>query len=110
MSQPLERQIIEQARALIATPRTWTQGEFARDAAGDPVNWRSPQAVQFCVWGALNRAAFGITGDRRKAIMLADRAAAAMREPGTSLSRVNDHGTHADVLALFDTHLRKRAA
>ena len=47
MSQPLERRIIEQARALIATPETWTQGEFARAADGNPVSWRSPQAVQF---------------------------------------------------------------
>jgi hypothetical protein len=110
MSQPLERQIVERARALIATPWTWTQGEFARDEAGKPVSWGSPQAVQFCLWGALNRAAYAMTGDRRKAIALADRAAAAMREPGGSLSRVNDNGTHADVLALFDRHLERRAA
>ena len=110
MSQPLERQVIEQARALIATPQTWTQGEFARDEAGNPVSWRSRQAVQFCLWGALNRAAYVMTGDRRMAITLADRAAAAMREPGGSLSRVNDHGTHADVLAIFDRHLIRSAA
>jgi hypothetical protein len=110
MSQPLERQIIEQARALIATPATWTQGEFARDAAGTPVSWRSREAAQFCLWGALNRAAYDMTGDRRRSIALADRAAAAMREEGISLSRVNDNGTHDDVLALFDTFLRKRAA
>ena len=110
MSQPLELQIIDQARALIATPWTWTQGEFARDEAGTPVSWRSPQAVQFCLWGALNRAAYQITGDRRRSITLADQAAAALREAGVSLSRVNDHGTHADVLAIFDRHLKQRAA
>ena len=63
MSQPLERQIVESARALIATPEAWTQGEFARDAHGEPVSWRSPKAVQFCLWGALNRVAY--RNDRR---------------------------------------------
>ena len=110
MSQPLERQVIEQARALIATPAAWTQGEFARDTSGKPVSWRSPQAVQFCLWGALNRAAYAMTGDKLRAIPLADHAAGALREAGTSLSRVNDHGTHADVLALFDKYLKRLAA
>jgi hypothetical protein len=51
-----------------------------------------------------------MTGDKRQSIALADKAAAAMREPGGSLSRVNDTGTHRDVLAIFDTFLRSRAA
>ena len=55
MSKPLERQVIEQARALIADPAAWTQGEFARDLSGNAVSWRSREAVQFCLWGALNR-------------------------------------------------------
>ena len=94
MSKPLERQVIEQARALIADPAAWTQGEFARDVSGNAVSWRSREAVQFCLWGALNRAAYEMTGDKRQSIALADKAAAAMREPGGSLSRVNDTGTH----------------
>ena len=109
MSQPLERQIIERARALIATPQMWTQGEFARDAHGEPVNWRSPKAVQFCLWGALNRAAYAMTGDRYRSVGLADHAAAALRDGATSLSGVNDRGTHAEVLALFDAYLQKKA-
>jgi hypothetical protein len=110
MSQPLERQIVERARALIARPEAWSRGEFARDAHGQPVSWRSPAAVQFCVWGALNRAAFEMTGDKYRSVPLADHAAAALRQGVASLSRVNDGGTHAQVLALFDTYLGKRAA
>lgn len=109
MSQPLERRIIERARALIATPQTWTQGEFARDANGQPVNWRSPDAVQFCLWGALNRAAYEMTGNKRQSIPLADHAAAALRNGRTSLSGVNDRGTHIDVLRLFDRYLSASA-
>jgi hypothetical protein len=110
MSQPLERRIIERARALIATPQTWTQGEFARDACGEPVNWRSPKAVQFCLWGALNRVAYEMTGDRYRSVGLADHAAAALRDGVPSLSGVNDRGTHGEVLALFDNYLQKQVA
>ncbi|HZT48410.1 MAG TPA: hypothetical protein VFA64_10585 [Hyphomicrobiaceae bacterium] len=110
MSQPLERRVIEAARALIATPLTWTQGEFARDASGEPVSWRSPRAASFCVWGALNRAAYELTGDRRQAITLADHAARALRNGTRSLSGTNDSGTHADVMAIFDAYLVRELA
>ena len=109
MAKPLERQIIEQARGLIARPEQWTQGEFARDRDGKPVSWRSPDAAQFCVWGALNRAAYEMTGDRRQAITLGDHAARALRDNGKSLSGGNDQGTHADMLAVFDKYLRSLA-
>ena len=109
MSQPLERKIVERARALIARPQAWTQGEFARNAHGEPVSWRSAAAVQFCIWGALNRAAFEMTGDRYRSVPLADHAAAALRRGVASLSRTNDGGTHAEVLALFDNYLRNSA-
>ena len=109
MAQPLERHIIERARALIATPASWTQGEFARDAEGAGVSWRSREAVQFCVWGALNRAAYDTTGDRRQAVALADRAARTLRKGTGSLSGTNDRGNHADVLAVFDACLRQLA-
>jgi len=105
MSQPLERRIIENARALIATPQTWTQGEFARDGNGERVSWRSPEAVRFCVWGALNRAAYDVTGDRRGAVTLADHAARTLRQGMKSLSGTNDQGTHAVVIAVFDRYL-----
>lgn len=110
MSQPLERRIIDRARALIATPGSWTQGEFARDANGAAVSWRSPGAVQFCLWGALYRAAYEMTGDKRQSIGLGDHAAASLRYGRTSLSGVNDRGTHDDVLNLFDSYLGARAS
>jgi hypothetical protein len=79
MAQPVERQIVQRARALIATPQTWTQDEFARDRCGEPVSWRSPEAVQFCIWGALNRAAREMTGDEHQRVRLADHAARTLR-------------------------------
>lgn len=110
MAQPVERQIVQRARALIASPQAWTQDEFARDRAGEPVSWRSAEAVQFCIWGALNRAAREMTGDEHQRARLADHAARALRSLTPSLSRLNDRGTHADVLALLDGYLEASAA
>jgi hypothetical protein len=109
MSRPLEQQIIERAHALIARPESWTRGAFALDAGGDPVSWRSPNAARFCLWGALNRAAFELTGDKRQSITLGERAAATLRAGKPSLSLINDHGTHTDVLELFTTYMNTKA-
>jgi hypothetical protein len=109
MAQPVERQIVQRVRALIATPQAWTQGEFARDGSGEPVSWRSPEAAQFCIWGALNRAAREMTDDEHQRVRLADHAARALRSLTPSLSRLNDRGTHADVLALIDGYLETSA-
>src|SRR5215510_10163473 len=105
MARPVERQIVEQARALIAAPQTWTQGEFARDGLGAPVSWRSPEAAQFCIWGALNRAAGELTKNEHLRVRLADGAARALRGRTPSISRLNDSGTHGEVLALIDRYL-----
>jgi hypothetical protein len=110
MARPVERQVIERARALIAAPHTWTRGEFARDSFGAPVSWRSPKVARFCIWGALNRAASEMTSDEHLRVRLADRAARALRGTTPSISRLNDSGTHADVLALMDCYLKTSAS
>ena len=61
------------------------------------------------IWGALNRAAREMTGDEHQRVRLADHAARALRSRTPSLSRLNDRGTHADVLALMDGYLEARA-
>jgi hypothetical protein len=110
MAQPLERKIVGRARALLAAPQMWTRGEFARDGLGQPVHWRSPEATQFCIWGALNRAAGELTENEHLRVRLADGAARALRGTTPSISRLNDSGTHADVLALIDHYLNATAS
>jgi hypothetical protein len=110
MALPVERQIVARARALIAAPHTWTQGEFAREALGRPVHWRSPEAARFCIWGALNRAACEFTPNERVRVHLTDGAARALRGTLPSLSRLNDRGSHGDVLALIDRYLETSAS
>jgi hypothetical protein len=44
---------IKQARELLAQPGKWTQGRNARDADGDAARVNDPEAVCFCLQGAL---------------------------------------------------------
>jgi hypothetical protein len=39
---------------LLDSPEKWTQGVFARDKHGWECDWRSEEAVRWCVKGALN--------------------------------------------------------
>lgn len=50
--------VLDAAADLLEKPKGWTQGAYARDADGRDVNpyekWRpSPEAVCFCLYGAL---------------------------------------------------------
>src|SRR2546430_2195693 len=56
MAQAVERQIVQRARALIATPQTWTQDEFAPDASGEPGSWRAPAAASVAGGRIMGRA------------------------------------------------------
>jgi len=54
--------VLDAAADLVAKLKGWTQGAYARDADGRDVNpyekWRaSPQAVCFCLYGALAQVA-----------------------------------------------------
>ena len=40
-----------------ANPEDWTQGQYARNAAGDFINQYSPDAVCFCAIGRMSREA-----------------------------------------------------
>ena len=55
MPMPLETaELLEKAAAF--TDPEWTQGCYALDAAGNPIYWESPAAVQFCAAGLVKRA------------------------------------------------------
>lgn len=90
------------ARALIAKEETWCQGTFFRDTAGSPLvgaNFDHPAIRSSCLAGAMWRAA----GDYDRAVE-AWRALAVIcqAEPSSFPSDLNDHSTHAEVLALLD--------
>ena len=55
---PSPRDLLVEARTLIATPEAWTQGAAARDADGEPVGVEREDAVSWCATGALNCAIY----------------------------------------------------
>src|SRR5262245_25251243 len=101
MARPLQMQIVERARTLIADEHHWCRGELARDANGEGVCPTSANALRRCALGAVIAAARELTHDWGAA---QDFAFNALRpQYGTAtLVRVNDVRGHAAVLALFD--------
>ncbi len=101
MAKPLQIQIAETARALIADERHWCRGNLARDLNGEEVCPTAASAVKRCALGALIAAAYELTHDFDAAHDLAFKAL--RPQWGTStLVRVNDITGHTAVLALFD--------
>lgn len=98
---------LKAARALIADPKHWTRGTFARDANGEPCASGAVEAVCFCALGALKRVApsWTLVDAIQQHIYNLDREALMLGVAG-----INDNLGHAAVLALFDrviAHLEK---
>jgi hypothetical protein len=101
MARPLQFQIVEKARALIADERHWCRSELARDVNGVGVCPTAGSAMKRCGLGALITAAYQITNDHRRAHDLAIQALRPLYGSATVVY-VNDMRGHAAVLALFD--------
>ena len=102
MARPLQIQIVERARTLIADKQHWCRGELARDVNGEGVCPTSASAVKRCALGAVIAAAHELTHNLDSANDFAFKALRP-RYGTATLVRVNDMRGHAAVLALFDT-------
>ncbi len=91
-------QILTEAQELIRDPARWTQGAYARDAAGNPVGVRSDRAVCWCSAGAIKK----VGGDGVYARMLME----ILQE--CAIVHTNDDRGHDTVMALFD-RVREKA-
>lgn len=49
------KQLLVEARAIIAEPAHWTTRFLARDINGENVGYTSPRAVSFCSYGAMGK-------------------------------------------------------
>jgi hypothetical protein len=99
MSVAKELRVLRAARELIADPERWTQGEYARDADGKPVDDGDERAVRWCATGAIWRTApSGSVACRT--IQLA--AEVARRAHDMGLMQVNDRLGHQAVLRVLD--------
>ena len=101
MARPLQKQIIERARALIANEQHWCRGELARDANGEQISPISASAVKRCALGAVIAAANELMHDSDAAHDFAFKALRPQYGTAT-LVRINDMRGHAATLALFD--------
>ena len=100
MSKALYRQIIMDARDLIAAEHRWIQKARAITRGRDRIEPHHPRAKRFCAMGALERTAFNLTGDVVRANHLpAQRANACVLPPKTpssnSSTSTTDRGTRA---------------
>ena len=116
MSKSLNYQIVEGARALVELRSTWTRYYLALTHDNRECDPTDPRAVRFCAYGALMRSASDLTGDGRRAAMLAGRVAMSMTGRHTPQEAFEDIYTMNDgpavssrraILNLFDTALEQ---
>jgi hypothetical protein len=109
MTTTVQKQVLINARALIADPAHWTSGVLACTATGDHVDWHDRSASKWCAMGALYRAANDLVGNQKEAMRIGDELAINMcsrRWLRGGLPTINDgRGGHTAVLAVFDKAL-----
>jgi hypothetical protein len=65
MTTTVQKQVLINARALIADPAHWTRGALARSADDNYVDWYDRSATKWCAQGAIYRAAYDLVGPKR---------------------------------------------
>jgi hypothetical protein len=108
VSPNLQHQVLRRARDLLSDKRRWTRYGAARTGNGAVCPPYAPDAVKFCAYGAIARAALEVTGNRQQARRLArsiemlliggERAA----QPHSRLCQVNDRQGYAAIIGLLD--------
>lgn len=103
-------QILERAREKLA--QGWTRGCYARDNKDNNVDPLSPEACQFCAYGALHAAVgLGVYSALTPELRLAENTLKKILRQdeflidglSRGLATFNDQMTQDDVLDLFDT-------
>jgi len=89
-------------RELLAEPRSWTQGTFARTAAGEPCAPTSLDAACWCVSGAAMCVARHSLNNFELAGAAVRRLLSAIGAQAIGAWNDDPHRTHAEVLAALD--------
>jgi hypothetical protein len=95
------KEILIAARAKIEAPERWTHGAYARDAAGRKVEPTCPDAVRWCVRGAID-ASTEQHSNKRPSSVLFSQAVAGYGALYIPIWNDAPNRTHAEVLAAFD--------
>ena len=99
-------EVLTEARNLISDPKRWTQGAYARDAAGLRTEWDSPNAVCWCTIGAIGKAAEVASEHHPLVVRAIKQLKRAIGD--RSISRFNDSHIHAQVMNGFDKAIAHR--
>ena len=117
-SVPTARDLLIEARALVAKPEAWTQGTGARDADGEPIGVEHEDAVSWCATGAINAAVYrhAVSLDIPPALQRArEHAGSILAHAVCALTlghygqttTYNDQANHACILKAFDIAIRR---
>jgi hypothetical protein len=108
MTTTVQKQVLINARALIADPAHWTKGTLACAANGRRVAWHDQSATKWCALGAIYRAAYDLVGNSKEAARIGNEVAKSIcrsRWFSGRLPIMNDTRGHTAVLAAFDKAL-----
>ena len=97
-----KKEILQGIRELIRDPAHWTRGVIARDAAGREVLMTSPQAVAFCLSGALHRFEATHPGTDVMGAVWQPLMEMIHHRYKCPMPEFNDTHSHAEVLAVLD--------
>lgn len=109
MTTTVQKQVLINARALIANTTHWTSASLARTADNYRVDWYDRSATKWCAQGAIYRAAYDLVGDQKEAMRIGNEVTKRVCPPGWlrgGLPAINDARGHAAVLAVFDKALQ----
>ena len=118
---PTARNILIDARALIAKPQAWTQGTGARDADGEPIGVEHDDAVAWCATGAINCAVYrhadsldlppALQRTRERAgTILTDAVTRLTLGHYSETTTYNDQASHGCILKAFDIAIAAAAS
>ena len=99
---PSTQEIIQQARALIAKPDTYTTGAFARDSCGRSIPYDMPSCMSWNLFGALARAADGQHKKRLEAMDVVTQVAVKELAWPESVALFYDKASHKETLWVLD--------
>jgi hypothetical protein len=114
MSEATVLDVLTGARELLNIPERWTQQFSARDGEGYPIDPTAPEAVCWCLLGALSCQIEDLTGDRPRenTVLWSDTRHTLYDylDAEKSISGFNDSHTHEEVVALLDKIIAQEGA
>jgi len=95
-------EILIGARKILSDPSRWTRQFQARDSAGACIAWNQPEAVCFCLMGAINRAGMTISPSESAPAYEAMDVLDTVIDTSIPLFNDRPSTTHEDVLKALD--------